>query len=309
LTNLFRDLSKHLSGRHEDFLTNSFIYLLNYLLENERPLAIGLLNFICGENSEFTFKENEKVVITTQKFTSEGTPDIEIKSDEKCIYVEVKHDSGLGKDQIERYKKALRKERAAIKKILLLTRFTVDLQEANQERVPDRHIRWYQIHKFLENIEVKDRVGKFLKDEFIKFLEVKQMAIQRVGWEYTNGIRAFLNLINMIETAIEELRIRVYQKTAGLEQRGYYLEDKDEFCGIYYDEPDSVYIFLYASTLKPNDKNFPYTYYEQDKGVYFELSLEDTHFFALQKDEQFNKLKEFISTCHTEVQRLKKSQG
>jgi hypothetical protein len=96
LTNLFKDLSKYLSEHHEDFLTNSFVYLLNYLLEYERSLAIGLLNFICGGNFEFAFKEDEKVIITTQKVTSEGTPDIEIKSDDKCIFVEVKHDSGLG---------------------------------------------------------------------------------------------------------------------------------------------------------------------------------------------------------------------
>ena len=307
MTNLFKDLSKHLSERHEDFLTNSFVYLLNYLLENERSLAIGFLNFICGRNSEFAFKEGEKVVITTQKFTSEGTPDIEVKSEDKCIYVEVKHDSGLGKDQIERYKKALRKERAAIKKIVLLTRFSVDLQEANQEGVPDRHIRWYQIYKYLEGLKPKNEIAKFLVKQFIEFLEGKQMAIQKISWEYSNGVRAFLNLVDMIGVAIEELGIKIYSKSAGWEWRGYYLENKDEFCGIYCDEPDSVYIFIFAPNLKPNDKNFPYAYYEEDNGVYFELSLEDSHFFALQKDQQLDKLKEFISTCHTEAKRLKKS--
>jgi hypothetical protein len=65
LSNLFTDLSKHLSERHEDFLTNSFVYLLQYLLENEIPLGIGILNFICTTNSEFAFSESERVVITT----------------------------------------------------------------------------------------------------------------------------------------------------------------------------------------------------------------------------------------------------
>lgn len=217
MTNLFRDLSKHLSERHEDFLTNSFVYLLNYLLENERTLAIGLLNFICGENSEFTFGENEKVVISTQKFTNEGTPDIEIKSYDKCIYVEVKHDSGLGKDQIERYRIALRNECAAIKKIVLLTKYSIDLDDINQYRAPDRHIRWYQIHKYLEGFKPKNEIAKFFVNQFIEFLEGKQMAIQKISWEYSNGIRAFLNLVDMIGVAIEELGIKTYSKSAGWE--------------------------------------------------------------------------------------------
>lgn len=306
MTNLFRDLSKHLSERHEDFLTNSFVYLLNYLLENERSLAIGLLNFICGGDSEFTFKEEEKVVITTQKVTSEGTPDIEIKSNDKYIFVEVKHDSGLGRDQIERYKKALRNERAANKKIILLTRFTVDLQEANQEGVPDRHIRWYQIHKYLENIEVKDRIGKFLNDEFIKFLEEKQMAIQKVGWEYGNGIRALNNLVEMIGVAVEELGIKKW-KTAGWEWKGYYVEDNSQFVGIDYNEPDAVYYELgdplkYA--IPESDLAFPF--YVENNNINFELSFEKTHFFALEKNEQLEIIKKFISVCHDQANKLKK---
>jgi hypothetical protein len=307
LTNLFRDLSKHLSERHEDFLTNSFVYLLNYLLETEKSLAIELLNFISVNNSEFTFKECEEVVITTQKPTEEGVPDIEIRSNDKYIYVEVKHDSGLGEKQIERYRKALGHERQAIKKIVLLTRFSLDFEGTNQKRVPDKHIRWYQIHKYLEGFKPKNEIAKFLVNQFIEFLEGKQMAIQKISWEYSNGIRAFLNLVDMIGVAIEELGIKTYSKSAGWEWKGYYLENKDEFCGIYYVEPDSVYTFIYAPNLKPHDKNFPYAYYEEDNGVYFELSLEDTHFFALQKDEQLDILKQFISTCHTEAKRLKKS--
>lgn len=305
MTNLFKDLSKHLSERHEDFLTNSFVYLLNYLLENEKPLAIEFLNFICTKNSEFTFKEGEKVVITTQKPTEEGTPDIEIKSDDKCIYVEVKHDSGLRQKQIERYKKALRNERAVIKKIVLLTRFSVDLEETIEERVPDRHIRWYQIHKYLENIEVKDRIGKFLNDEFKKFLEEKQMAIQKVGWEYGNGIRALNNLIEMIGVAVEELGIKKW-KTAGWEWKGYYVEDNSQFVGIDYNEPDAVYYEL-GSSLKYTvpDGNFDFPFYIENNNINFELSFEKTHFFALEKNEQLGILKNFISACHDQATILK----
>jgi hypothetical protein len=306
LSNLFKDLSKHLSERHEDFLTNSFVYLLNYLLDNEKPLGIALLNFICVKNSEFVFSEGEEVVITTQKSTSEGTPDIEIKSIDKCIYVEVKHDSGLGIKQIERYRKALENERMAVKKIVLLTKFSLDFEESKEEGVPDKHIRWYQIHRYLEELKPKCEICKFMINQFTDFLEDKQMAIQRVGWEYTNGIRAFFNLVDMIGVAIEELGTKIYSKSAGWDWRGYYLESKDEFCGIYHSEPDYVYLFIYAPNFKSQDKNFIYPFYEEDNGIYFELSLEDSHFFSLQKEEQLNVLKKFISACYPEAKKLKK---
>jgi len=309
LSNLFKDLSRHLSERHEDFLTNSFVYLLNYLLDNEKPLGIALLNFICVKNSEFGFSEVEEVVITTQKSTSEGTPDIEIKSIDKCIYVEVKHDSGLGIKQIERYRKELENERMPVKKIVLLTKFSLDFEESKEEGAPDKHIRWYQIHRYLEELKPKREICKFMINQFTDFLEDKQMAIQRVGWEYTNGIRAFANLINMIGAAIDELGIKIYSKSVGWDYKGYYLEDKKELCAIWYSDPDSIYYFINFTNYKPQDKNFMYPFYEEDNGTYFELSLEDIHFFALQKDKQLDILKKFISTCHSEAKRLKKSQG
>lgn len=282
------------------------MYLFNYFLENEKPLGIDLLNFICFKNEEIAFSEEEAIVITTQKFTDVGTPDIELKSNDKSIYIEVKHDSGLGNQQIERYRKALDKEHASIKKIVLLTKFSIDLATKNQEGHPDKHIRWYQIHRYLEELKPKSDICKFLIDQFTDFLEGKQMAIQRVGWEYTSGIRAFFNLVDMIGVAIEELGIKIYSKSAGWDWRGYYLESKDEFCGIYHSEPDYVYLFIYAPNFKSQDKIFIYPFYEEDNGIYFELSLEDSHFFSLQQEEQLNVLKKFISACHPEAKRLKK---
>ena len=311
MSNLFADLSEHLSESHEDFLTNSFVYLLNYLVENEKPLGIALLNFVCAKNSEFAFSEGEEVVITTQKSTEEGTPDIPVKSTDKFIYIEVKHDSGLGKQQIERYRKALGKEHTTIKKLVLLTKFSIDLETTKQEAYPDQHIRWYQIHRYLEEVRPRGEICKFLIDQFTGFLEGKQMAIQRIGWEYMNGIRAFANLIDMIGVAIEELGIKIYSKSTGWDWKGYYLENKKEFCGVYYNKPDSVvyehYEVVNASSYSPEGKESLYPFYREDKTIYFELSFEKSHFFALRKDEQLAELKRFVSSCHAEAKRLRKA--
>ena len=71
------------------------MYILNHILENERLLAIGLLNFLCFNDSLSGFAEGEDVAVICQKVTNEGTPGIEIRSPNKRIFVEVKHDAGL----------------------------------------------------------------------------------------------------------------------------------------------------------------------------------------------------------------------
>ena len=63
------------------------------------------------------------------------------------------------------------------------------------------------------------------------------MSIQKVGWEYINGVPAFNNLINMIEEAIQSASLRVYQKSAAWDAKAFWLENKRFWCGIYYDEP------------------------------------------------------------------------
>ena len=102
---------------------------------------------------------------------------------DKLIYVEVKHDSPLGHRQVSRYKKALESSIATIKHVVLLTRFAVDYED--QKEKPYKHIRWFEVHNWLDSAqkEVKDPICVYFIDEFKSFLEVKQMSMQKVGWE------------------------------------------------------------------------------------------------------------------------------
>ena len=52
------------------------------------------------------------------------------------------------------------------------------------------------------------------------------MSVQKVTWEYVNGVPAFNNLMNMIEAAIQGARLSIYGKSAGWEFKGYWLENK-----------------------------------------------------------------------------------
>src|SRR3989304_3105593 len=121
--NIFSALARYNSATDENYLTESFVFLLDSLLERERDVGLEILNQLCVKDNDFSFDTNEIIAISTQDVTEEGTPDIKVSSPNKLIYMGVRHDSPLGYKQIERYKKALGSSPAVIKQVILLTRF------------------------------------------------------------------------------------------------------------------------------------------------------------------------------------------
>jgi hypothetical protein len=180
-TNIFSVLSKCDSAHPENYLTESFVFLLNSLLERDRSTAIEILNKLCVINNEFSFGQDEEISITTQEVTEQGRPDIKISSVDKLIYIEVKQDSPLGYQQVERYTDALNASTATIKHVILLTRFSIELEEKEK---PYKHSLWHQVHEWLLNANIHDSVSNYLRDEFNSFLKEKQMTIEKVGWEF-----------------------------------------------------------------------------------------------------------------------------
>jgi len=210
--NIFSALAKYNSAIDENYLTESLVFVINTLLQQERPIGLEILTKLCVKNNDFSFETDEDISVSTQETTEQGRPDIKVSSPDKLIYIEVKHDSPLGLQQLERYKKALEPSTAAIKHVVLLTRFAIDFEE--QEEKPYKHVRWFEVYNWLANTKVraKDPVSIYLIESFKSFLEVKQMSIQKVGWEYINGVPALTNLINMIEVAIQGAPLPIYGK-------------------------------------------------------------------------------------------------
>ena len=96
-------------------------------------------------------------------------------------------------------------------------------------------------------------------------------------------------------------------KQFGWDYKGYYLQNKVELCAVWYSDPNSVYYQLInIPKYDPQSKDSRYDFYEEDNSIYFEFPLEDSHFFALRKEEQLDILKRFISACHAEAKRLRK---
>jgi hypothetical protein len=284
---IFSALGKYNSAVNENYLTEAFVFLLNFLLENERSLCLEILRSLCVNDKEYHFTEDEALVICTQTSTEQGRPDIKISSLDKLIYIEIKHDSGLGHKQIERYKKALSISNAPIKKVILLTRFPIDFN-THQEK-PYKHIRWFEIANWISQLNYKNLITEYLIKSFLTFLEGKNMTVQKISWEYINGFSAFKNLVNMLTVAAEATSLKLL-KSAGWGHTGVYIENSKVFCGIYHDKPLSIIIEAYG---------------KKNKVIYSaSLSLEDVYFFSLSKDEQLDKITEFIKEKYKKAKKV-----
>ena len=305
--NIFSALAKYNSAIDENYLTEAFVFVINSLLQKERTIGLEILTRLCVENNEFSFDMDEVISVSTQETTEQGRPDIKVSSPDKLIYIEVKHDSPLGYKQLERYKRALEPSMANIKHVVLLTRFAVDFEECEER--PYKHIRWYEVYNWLSNARtrVKDPICVYLIDSFNSFLEVKQMSLQKVSWEYINGVPALINLVNMIEVAIQGASLRVHVKSAGWDFKGFYVESKEFWCGVYYDNPLVVtFELIDKKNYKKELVDEPsYEIREGKERLWFRLPLEKIHFFSLTKDEQLEEITKFVKTAYTEAQQMR----
>jgi hypothetical protein len=311
---IFTALAKYNSARDENYLTEAFVFVLNSLLsynrELDRACACEFLTKLCARDNEFGFGQTDIILVSTQDVTDEGTPDIKVFTPDKFIYIEVKHDSPLGDRQISRYKKALEHSLAPIKKVVLLTRFPIDFKDGEEK--PYKHVRWYEVYNWISMIraQVKDPANVYLIDSFLCFLEEKQMSIQKVGWEYINGVPALLNLINMIEVAIESAGIplyREYPRATALDWRGFYLKSNEIWCGIYYSDPLNICLQLVDKKKFDIHRVAKSTYdvEEDKKSIWFSLGLEDCHFFSLNKDEQLEVIMKFVKISYEEANKMR----
>ena len=305
--NIFSALAKYNSAIDENYLTESFVFVLNSLLQRDRSCGLNILTRLCVNDNEFSFDKDEDISISTQETTEQGRPDIKVSSPDKLIYIEVKHDSAFDPDQIRRYQRDLDGKTASIKHVIALTRFTIDLNEQPKELY--RHVRWFEVYNWLTKIKSANLVNQYLIDSFKSFLEEKQMGIQRIVLGYINGVPALNNMINMIEAGIQGAGLKVNAKYYGLEAKGFYIESKEFLCGVWLSEPLFVSIEIQRPYLKKYNTKLlktPSYLLEEERGaISFSLDLEKIHFFSLTKDEQLDEITKFIKTSYKESQEMK----
>lgn len=287
--NIFSTLSKYAFRQEENFLTESLVYILSLILERENVIGLSILAKLCGVRFATWLDNASTISITTQYSVDEGRPDIVIQvGPDKVVFIEVKHDSSLGQDQLERYYAHLENSSPQKKQLVLLTRSRHSVLETTLDQEQFHHVCWYEISGWLSEAEYQNETSQFLVQQFLDFLKEKEMSMEKITWEYIEGVPAMVNLANMLGTAITEtLPEEKITRTAGWNWIGYYVgEETDLFVGVRYRAPLKVVI--------ENDRG-------NDPTFQRELSLQKAYFFSLNAGEQLQCLIDFIRSSFNEL--------
>jgi len=278
--NIFSTLFTYCTASEENYLTDAFAYFLRELLERTPNSGLTFLNHLCEFVEEHGFSDHKSITISTQVTVEQGRPDLEIKDVERIVYIEIKHDASLSPGQLEYYYDQLQKSDHPQKRLVLLTRSKASQQETALNPSKYYHICWYDVHYWLTNLNTGNTICQYLASNLVEFLEEKHMALNKVTWEYIQGVPALVNLGGIIEEAtIIALPGTKTRRSAGWNWRGICTLDNNCFIGIRYDKP-LIVVF-------ENNFGTGATYART-------LSLEDTHFFALTQGEQFEIITKFI---------------
>ena len=179
--------------KDEPYLTQVF----SFLLESDRQFCHFLINDVFGLQLVGVVKE-----IIPEASVDSGRPDIVLVFENSVrIAVENKIGAGFTPNQLERYK-------SEFDYVILLYQY---LSESEQVNFATKSLTWYSVYsitkKYVQNLsDDYDLINKFLLDQFIRYLEETNMAIEKVSWEILNGTKSLLNLFAQIKGAFEKLK-------------------------------------------------------------------------------------------------------
>ena len=304
-TDLFSALSRYDgSNSPENYLTEAFAFLLRHLLAKEPAAAVAILNCLCGADDAFRFKQEEspEITIETQVTTDHGRPDMAIRAPGRLAYVEVKQDSPLTIEQIRAYLRALEQSGVAYQRLVVLTRYAVEVP--SDPRV--RPVRWFQVHDWLRNPDVRSAVMCFLSGEFRAFLGASKMILNRVGWELGPGLEHFIHFMSMLDAALIQAGFTRNRKPfrPTLSYCGCFVADRAFWCGLTFARPLKFTFQTWSFRVTKKEvlaegPSEPTVVAGQENDA-FELGLEDEKvaFFALSKERQLKVLTDFIKAAH-----------
>lgn len=276
---LFTTLSRCNLSSAENYLTESLAYVLRLLIERQPEQGREILRRLSGLAD---CAMEGSLTIRTQVTTEAGIPDMEIRgANGLLVYVEVKHGAPLGVGQLEAYRHQLDTSGACPTALVLLTRSLASAFGTTLSPERFHHVCWYEIHDWLAEAPWDDEPSAFIAGEFRSYLEEQRMSQHSVDWDYIRGVPAMLHLSDMLEAAIQEaVPGEALKRTGGWSWRGYRIPPS-LWCGVRYHAPLII-------VFEDNNGYHPVTYHR-------ELDLQDTHFFALNKNQQFERLIRFVA--------------
>jgi len=311
--NLLLRLHKWAWRQDENFLTEAFAHLLQYLLENEPEAAVGLIKALTKGAIDIPAAEARLVALRTQALSAEGIPDLELRTTTHLAYFEVKGESATGTTQLSRYRKLLQESELPNRALVLLTRYPASLspEEENAEAIL---ARWYQVAECLmleSGHYVFKPISSFLVNQFLTFLGARNMSIGQVTWEFSGGIRALRSLTDMLYEAASSRDPRA-QIIGTKRYMGVYLNKRAYWIGVYFDQQELLFFETYNQPVNKDSAETlgVGTVYEWSSGNGFgwkrelKLESEEVHFFARSKANQMQVLENYLRECLELVKKI-----
>jgi hypothetical protein len=296
-TNLLIALHRYASSQDENFATESFVHLLRHLLSHDPVVGLRLISRLIDAESESSEAINlnatspDLIRVNTQVTLDEGRPDIEIAWPDYLVYVEVKVDSMLGHDQVERYLRALHLSSVPHALLVLLSRYPLGLE--NSAGV--RETRWYHLGHWLSDESdgpTLAETSRYLIRQFCAFLTYRGLMTAVPRTPISAGVRAYLaggdqgnlllggrirslrlldghddlrplqEVLALLRMAIKRVRPKSSVKLGagskgwnGSAWLSYNINNLDFFAGIYLNEPDRVVFDTYGWPIDPTRHN------------------------------------------------------
>ena len=329
MENLFNRLFKYRPNENisptENFITESFVYLLDYSLKYKTEFLqwfferLGI-KITTGDNKSF-FIDTQRQFETT--YDLYAMPDICIQINSDLYIFEVKYDSDINIyqlpdnpssviNQIEKYQGIITDPKLQLHIYTIVIHSSVIDFKINN---PDfkSEILWHEIYTIIKNYRSKDSVEEHLHQEITKFMEDNKMAIPKVSYELINGMQAMLNLFKQIEIVLEKFKIP-YNTSFGYSWSGYYLYKDNSKSDKYYAwigtywEADRLTFLFSSSKARENivkaRKEHEFDRHHDNKTFCRYFVYEKEHFFCLSAQEQVDKLGDWISQNYQQLNEL-----
>lgn len=324
--NIFAVLSKY--KKPEDIMTTGFLYTLEYLWGGNRQYGCKLLRNLCdvefGTDEEVEFKMHPHYIKGEGSLSKKGTPDFQISSPGKLIWVEVKDKSDLREGQLEEYRRKLdeiSEEKTFKTRLVLLRHLFVDAEEARNAHV---RIHWFEVYEWLDEIlkfiqeDDGDSISGYLLRQFLKFLEQKGIPIMSRVEEAVldKDFVQLESLLNMAKQAVETqlgYEATPYnEKTDESYSIGFHFKKKTYYVEFFLNEPDKICLTMDKEKLKSvekrqiNEEKLKDNRRLEQDAAYIYARRPLATVFGAAKKEQLRKMADLLQLMYDDLDSVKK---
>lgn len=307
---LFGRLNKWATRQSENFLTESFLFLLEELRESEPATFVRILASLTNNFLVIDPSDAREVFIDSQVRHQLGQPDISLRFRNRQAVIEVKDESPLGERQLERYREAngLREELETT--LIVLTRYLLG-REAVSDATANHAIRWLAVAEWLEeelnSKRVQSPAAQYVIRQFHHFLAEKGLAMEKIDPTLCDGIRPLKNLMELLREGLKHCDVKHGGVSFDLPYAvGIQLDGKRYHVGVRFDEPSLLQFRTYEVRVDPDRARalavgeiYEHEFPNKERGTYrwrnvMNLAPENAAFFSLSTAEQLKQIQEFL---------------